>query len=90
MRLHFAIYLAAGLTLFFAVLSVCAHFGEAFVTQNAIRTLQPVGDDLSAMLSVRSEHYRSAIQALLLAGLQGMILFCAWKWRRQCPVPGTE
>jgi hypothetical protein len=87
MRPHFTIYLAAGLSLFFAVLSVASHIGEAITTQYAIRMLQPSGDDLARLQAACSDHYSSATESLVLAGLQGVIIVYTRKLKRQAMLP---
>jgi hypothetical protein len=83
MRPHFAIYLAAGLTLFFAVLLAFTHIGEAYYLRRAANMLQLTGDDLARNEAVRDNHFGSAAETLTLAGIQGVIIFYTWKWRKQ-------
>jgi hypothetical protein len=83
MRPHFIVYLAAGIVLFFAVLSIVTHVCEANTIQHVIQTLQPVGDDLARLQAARSDHYDSAAASFMLAGLQGLIIVCTRKLKRQ-------
>jgi len=45
--------------------------------------LQLTGDDLARNEAVRDNHFGSAAETLTLAGIQGVIIFYTWKWRKQ-------
>jgi hypothetical protein len=96
MRPVFVIYLAAGLTLFFAVLNSAAYVGNAYVTHYAIVSLNPEGDDLGRMLAVQDHDLELAAEVFSLALLQAGIIFSARKLSTQVmlannsPEPATD
>ncbi len=83
MRAIFVIYLAAGLVLFFAVVSMVTDVGYAYVTHHTIAMLNPTGDDLDRMRGAISEDLDSASENFVLALLQSIIIFYARKLNKQ-------
>jgi hypothetical protein len=83
MRPIFIIYVAAGLTLLFAVVSVATNVGSAYMTQHAIAMLKPTGDDLARMQSYESASLDSAAESFVLTLLQTAIIIYARKISRQ-------
>jgi hypothetical protein len=83
MRAIFIIYIAAGLTLFFAVLNTVAGAGQAYMTHRAMAMLNPTGDDLDRMQAVQNAHLDSAEENFALALLQGAIIIYARKLSQQ-------
>jgi len=45
--------------------------------------LQLTGDDLARYEAACKDHFDSAAEALTLAGIQSVIIFYTWKWRKQ-------
>ena len=86
MRLSFTIYLAAGLTLAFALAYACAHGYHAYATHHAIAALNPDGDDLVRFRRYLEDDYETVGWSLLLVALQATIIVCARKIKRQCHV----
>jgi hypothetical protein len=82
MRPIFAIYLAAGLTLAFALAVASAHAYHAYATRNAIALLEPVGDDLVRLRRYARNDYETMGWSLTLAAVQATIIGCAWKIKR--------
>ncbi|MGD0350164.1 MAG: hypothetical protein ABSB84_07605 [Verrucomicrobiota bacterium] len=89
MRPIFVIYLAAGITLLFAVLNTAAYAGYAYVTHHAIAILKPEGDDLSKMQAVQSQDLDLAAEGCVLALLQTGIIISARKLKKQATPPNT-
>lgn len=83
MRPIFIIYVAAGLTLLFAVVSVVTNVGSAYMTQHAIALLKPAGDDLARMQSYQNANLDSAAESFVLTLLQIVIIIYARKISRQ-------
>ena len=83
MRPIFAIYLAAGLTLTFALAVACGHAYHAYVTRYAIATLKPVGDDLVRFHGFLQDDYETVGWSLALVGVQAIVIVCARKLQRQ-------
>jgi hypothetical protein len=83
MRHIFIIYVAAGVTLLFAGVSVATNIGSAYMTQHAIATLKPTGDDLVRMQSYQSSSLDSAAESFVLVLLQTAIIVYARKISRQ-------
>jgi hypothetical protein len=83
MRPIFIIYLAAGITLFFAGLDSVAYVGHAYVTHHAIVILKPVGDDLVKMQAVQNQDLDSAAKEFVLALLQTGIIISARRFQKQ-------
>ncbi|MBI5388346.1 MAG: hypothetical protein HZA90_27085 [Verrucomicrobia bacterium] len=79
MRPHFAIYLAAGVTLLLAVVSMIGGFGQALAMLQFIKNLRPTGHDLETFNAMVTEFCWEGMGGLLLAVLQGGILFYARK-----------
>ena len=83
MRPSFTIYLAAGLTLAFALVYACAHGYHAYATHHAIAILNPVGDDLVRFRGYIQDDYETVGWSLMLVAVQATIIFCARKLKRQ-------
>ena len=83
MRPHVAIYLAAGIILFFGIISGFTHLHEAHFLRHTEIALQLKGDDLARYEAGREDHFDSAAESFTLAGTQCAIVFYTWKWRRQ-------
>ncbi|MGH7953607.1 MAG: hypothetical protein ACREFE_17055 [Limisphaerales bacterium] len=83
MRPIFIIYVAAGLTLLFAVVSVATSVGSAYLDHHVIASLKPTGDDLVRMQSYQSASLDSAAQSFVLVLLQTAIIVYARKISRQ-------
>jgi hypothetical protein len=83
MRAVFVIYIAAGVTLLFAVVGTLADVGHAYATHHAMAALSPTGDDLDKLRAVRKRALNSAAESFVLAWLQGAILVSARKLNRQ-------
>jgi hypothetical protein len=83
MKAIFVIYIAAGLTLFFAVLNMVAGAGQAYTIHRAMAMLHPTGDDLDRMQAVENAHLDSAEENFALAVLQGAIIIYARKLSKQ-------
>jgi hypothetical protein len=86
MRPIFVIYVAAGLVLFFAVVSMATDIGYAYLTHHTISILNPTGDDLERMQRVISEDLDSAAETFVLAVLQSIIIIYARKLNKQTHV----
>ena len=76
MRPRFAIYLAAGLTLAFALWTTVAHALGAYTGHDLLTLFKP-GEDTQAVRDAISSHYSEMTFALLLALFQGVIIFYA-------------
>lgn len=83
MRPIFIIYVAAGLTLLFAVVSVVTNVGSAYMTQHAIASLKLTGDDLVRMQSYQSANLDNAAESFVLVLLQAAVIVYARKISRQ-------
>ena len=83
MRPIFVIYLAAGLTLFFAALNSAAYVGNAYVTHYAIVSLKTEGDDLDKMQAFQGQQLDLAAETFCLALLQAGIIFSTRKLSKQ-------
>jgi hypothetical protein len=83
MRAIFAVNVAAGITLLFAVLSMIAASGNAYMTHRAITMLNPTGDDLDKMKSFQNEHLDTAAESFAVTLLQGTIIIYARKLNKQ-------
>jgi hypothetical protein len=70
MRPHFVIYLAAGLTLFFAVILIFTHIGDAYNPRRAANKVQLTGDDLARYEAARKNDFDSTAETLTLTGIQ--------------------
>ena len=86
MRPIFVIYVAAGLVLFLAVVSMVTDVGYACVTHHTISMLNPTGDDLERMQRVISEDLESAAETFTLALFQSVIIIYARKLNKQTRV----
>jgi hypothetical protein len=86
MRPIFIIYLAAGITLFFAAIDSAAFLGHAYMTNHAIMALKLEGDDLAKMQAAQGQELNSAAEGFVVALLQAAILISAWRFqKRQVP-----
>ena len=83
MRPIFAIYLAAGLTLAFALAVASMHAYHAYATRYAIASLEPVGDDLVRLRGYAHHDYETVGWSLALVAVQATIIGCARKLKRQ-------
>jgi hypothetical protein len=88
LRAIVVIYIAAGLTLLFAVMGTLADAGHAYMAHHAIATLTPAGDELERMRGVRRHDLESAAESFSLALLQGGIIVSARKLGKQTTTNG--
>ncbi len=89
MRPIFFIYLAAGVTLFFAVLNVAAYVGHAYFTHNFIVSLKVKGDDLDRIRAVQDQDLELASEAFGLTLLQTGIIISARKLNKLAVSPSN-
>jgi len=83
MRPIFGIYLAAALTLVFALVVASTHGYHAYATQQAIATLNPVGADLARFHEYLQDDYETVGWSLTLVAVQATIIMCARKLKRE-------
>jgi hypothetical protein len=83
MRPILIIYLAAGLTLAFALAVASTHAYHAHATGYAIATLNPVGDDLARFRAYLANDYETVGWSLALVAVQATVIVCARKLKRQ-------
>jgi ABC-type siderophore export system fused ATPase/permease subunit len=83
MRPIFIIYLFAGITLFFAIVSTLTNIGYTLVTHHAIATLNLTGDDLDRMRRAISEDLESTAATFVPALFQSTIIIFARKLSKQ-------
>jgi hypothetical protein len=81
----FAIYVAAGLTLFCALLAAGVHTYHAYATRDAITSLGPQGDDLARLEGIVKDDFETAGWSLALAATQVVIIVGAGRLKRQTP-----
>jgi hypothetical protein len=74
MRPRITIYVAAGLTLAFALWTAVAHAMGAYTGHDLLTLFKP-GEDTQAVRDAIGEHYREMTFGLLLAFLQGLVIF---------------
>ena len=79
MRPLFAIYVAAGLTLAFALADASLHAYHVYVTRYAIAALNPVGDDLARFRAYVRDDNETVAWSLALVGVQAAIIVYARK-----------
>lgn len=82
MRPRFAIYLAGGLTLAFALWMAVAHALGAYAEYDLLTLFKP-GEDTQNIRVAIADHYREMAFALLLALFQGVILFSTRRLSRE-------
>lgn len=82
MRPIFIIYLAAGFSLFFAVIDCAAYSSDAYLAYHAIVVLKPEGGDLTKMQAIQSQDLDSAADWFVLALLQTTILLSTRKCQK--------
>jgi hypothetical protein len=78
----FIIYLAASISLFFAILDCAAYSGHAYLAYHAIEVLKPEGGDLTKMQEVQNQDLDSAAEWFVLALLQTTILLSTRKFQK--------
>lgn len=83
MRPIFIIYLAAGITLFFAVINSASYLGRAYMTDHAIVSLKLDSDDLARMQAAQSEEFDSASAGFVIAVLQIAILISTRRFQKR-------
>jgi hypothetical protein len=89
MRPIFVIYLAAGVTLFFAVMNFAASVGYACVTHHAIVLLKPTGDDLDNMQAAQSHYLELAAEWFTLVFTQAVIIISARRFQKHAMTPNN-
>jgi hypothetical protein len=82
MRPRFAIYFAAGLALAFALWMAVAHAMGAYTGHDLLTLFRP-GEDTQRVRDTIEAHYSEIAFALILALLQGVIIFCTRRLSRE-------